>query len=68
MKAGSFITVVYKYTEKFERKDLTSEKKVQTLTITDKHPKPRLHKTAVVRRFYLILNLDKTSKTSSGFF
>ncbi|ESU19458.1 hypothetical protein FEDK69T_31740 [Flavobacterium enshiense DK69] len=32
-QAGIFITDAYKYTEKFERKDLTSEKKVQAPTI-----------------------------------
>ncbi|ESU22807.1 hypothetical protein FLJC2902T_32460 [Flavobacterium limnosediminis JC2902] len=46
---GIFITVVYKYTEKIERKNLTSEKKVQTLTIADKSLNPHLLKTAVMR-------------------
>ncbi|ESU20189.1 hypothetical protein FEDK69T_30420 [Flavobacterium enshiense DK69] len=32
-QAGIFITDAYKYTEKFERKNLTSEKKVQAPTI-----------------------------------
>ena len=46
-QAGIFITDVYKYTEKLERIKLKNRREVQTLTITDKHPKPRLHKTAV---------------------
>ncbi|ESU21155.1 hypothetical protein FCR2A7T_07080 [Flavobacterium cauense R2A-7] len=36
MKVGIFITDVYKYTEKIERENLTSKKKVQTLTFPDK--------------------------------
>ena len=36
MQVGIFINDVYKYTEKSERKNLTSEKKVQKLTFTDK--------------------------------
>ena len=35
-EGGVFINDVYKYTEKIERKNFTSEKKVQTLTFTDK--------------------------------
>ena len=34
--AGIFITDVYKYTEKFERKKLKNRSEVQALTITDK--------------------------------
>ncbi len=51
-QVGIFITDVYKYTEKSERKKLKNRREVQTLTITDKHPKPHLHKTAVSRWFY----------------
>ncbi|ESU20205.1 hypothetical protein FEDK69T_30190 [Flavobacterium enshiense DK69] len=51
-QVGIFITDVYKYTEKTERKKLKNRREVQTLTITDKHPKPRLHKTAVMRSFF----------------
>ncbi|ESU22942.1 hypothetical protein FLJC2902T_32410 [Flavobacterium limnosediminis JC2902] len=47
MQVGTFITDVYKYTEKIERKRLTSKKKMQTLTITDTSLKPHLHKTLV---------------------
>ncbi|ESU23808.1 hypothetical protein FLJC2902T_32210 [Flavobacterium limnosediminis JC2902] len=36
MPVGIFITDVSKYTEKFERESLTSKKKMQTLTTTDK--------------------------------
>ncbi|ESU22944.1 hypothetical protein FLJC2902T_32360 [Flavobacterium limnosediminis JC2902] len=36
MPVGIFITDVYKYTEKIERKNLNSKKKMQTLTFTDK--------------------------------
>ncbi|ESU24970.1 hypothetical protein FSS13T_18680 [Flavobacterium saliperosum S13] len=36
MPVGTFITDVYKYTEKIERKNLVSEKKMQTPTYADK--------------------------------
>jgi len=53
-QAGIFITDVYKYTEKTERKKLKNRREVQTLTITEKHPKPRLHKTAVNSCLYFL--------------
>jgi len=49
-QAGIFITDDYKYTEKSERKKTKNRREVQTLTITDKSQKPRLHKTAVNSR------------------
>ena len=35
-QVGIFITDVYKYTEKIERKKLENRREVQTLTFTDK--------------------------------
>ena len=55
---GIFITVAYKYTEKFERKKLKNRIEVQTLTITDKSLKPHFHKTAVSTRIYFPVRYD----------
>ncbi len=52
-QAGIFITDVYKYTEKFERKNLTSEKKVQTLALPDTHPNPACTKPLLCVVVYL---------------
>lgn len=46
-RPGTFITDVYKYTEKIKRKNLTSKKKMQALIFTDKSLKPHLHKALV---------------------
>ncbi|ESU21263.1 hypothetical protein FCR2A7T_06910 [Flavobacterium cauense R2A-7] len=44
---GIFITDVYKYTEKTERKKLNEKKKLKHQTIPKNHQAPPLHKTAV---------------------
>ncbi|ESU25218.1 hypothetical protein FLJC2902T_31580 [Flavobacterium limnosediminis JC2902] len=55
-QVGIFITVAYKYTEKFERKNVILRRNTNTY-ITDKSLKPHLHKTAVSRSVLLIYSI-----------
>ncbi len=67
---GIFITDVYKYAEKIERKNLASEKKVQTPAHPDKHQNPTCSKPLLpagllwVKLLIAIIRHFKTEKFS----
>jgi len=51
VKAGIFVTDVYKYTEKLERKKLKNRSEVQTPALPDTHPNPAFTKPLLANVF-----------------